>query len=263
MCSSWASGSAGRTVAARAALARDPYTAVDADAGAVRAAAARGEPVEYGDAARRVRSSSGCASAPRASSWWRSAIRSRRARWSSLVRALAPRVPVLVRTHFVLDADALAQAGATRVVVEELESTLELVGATLRHFGVPEESIARFAAELREEGYVFMRTPETILDPWLGDLLEGIAAEWVEVPASSRARRRSPSSACARRTGASIVAVQRAGSANVSPTPGFAVRPARPAAHGGRTRRDRPSAPSAAQLGRVSASRRARSSRAG
>jgi CPA2 family monovalent cation:H+ antiporter-2 len=143
----------------------------------------------------------------------------------SLVRALAPRVPVLVRTHFVLDADALAQAGATRVVVEELESTLELVGATLRHFGVPEDSIARFAAELREEGYVFMRTPETILDPWLGDLLEGIASEWVEVPAVFAREATLAELGVREKTGASIVAVQRAGSANVSPTPGFAVRP--------------------------------------
>ena len=31
-----------------------------------------------------------------------------------------------------------------------------------------------FAAELREEGYVFLRTPETILDPWLAELLSGV-----------------------------------------------------------------------------------------
>jgi len=142
----------------------------------------------------------------------------------SLVRSLAPGVPILVRTHFVLDVDALAQAGATRVVVEELESTLELVGAMLRHFGVPEESIARFASELREEGYVFMRTPETILDPWLGDLLEGIASEWVEVPGVFTREATLAELAVREKTGASVVAVQRGGAANVSPSASFAVR---------------------------------------
>jgi K+:H+ antiporter len=133
-------------------------------------------------------------------------------------------VPILARTHFVLDVDALSQAGATRVVVEELESTLELVGAMLRHFGVPEESVSRFAAELREEGYAFLRTPEAILDPWLAELLEGIAAEWVEVPASFTREATLADLAVRAKTGASVVAVQRGGSANVTPTPGFAVR---------------------------------------
>jgi CPA2 family monovalent cation:H+ antiporter-2 len=142
----------------------------------------------------------------------------------ALVRALAPRVPILARIHFVLDVDALSRAGATRVVVEELESTLELVGAVLRQFGVPEESVARFAAELREEGYEFLRASDAILDPWLADLLEGVAAEWVEVPASFPNEATLAELAVREKTGAGVVAVQRAGSANVSPSADFAVR---------------------------------------
>jgi CPA2 family monovalent cation:H+ antiporter-2 len=110
------------------------------------------------------------------------------------------------------------------VVVEELESTLELVGAMLRQFGVPEETVARFAAELREEGYEFLRSPETILDPWLAELLEGIAAEWVEVPASFPREATLADLAVREKTGASVVAVQRGGAANVTPAAGFAVR---------------------------------------
>ena len=54
-----------------------------------------------------------------------------------------------VINRYVLDVDPLENAGATKVVAEEFESTLVLVGETLQRFGVPEESVARFAAELR------------------------------------------------------------------------------------------------------------------
>jgi len=94
----------------------------------------------------------------------------------------------------------------------------------VRQFGVPEESVARFAAELREEGYEFLRAPDTIIDPWLADLLEGIASEWVEVPDSFAREATLAELAVRERTGASVVAVQRGGSANVSPSADFAVR---------------------------------------
>jgi CPA2 family monovalent cation:H+ antiporter-2 len=110
------------------------------------------------------------------------------------------------------------------VVVEELESTLELVAEMLRHFGVPEESIARFAAELRDEGYVFLRMPEMILDPWLTDLLEGVVSEWIEVPESFAGEATLTELAVRERTGASVVAVERDGLTEVSPPASQGVR---------------------------------------
>ncbi|TMA29987.1 MAG: hypothetical protein E6J87_19135, partial [Deltaproteobacteria bacterium] len=216
-------GLAGKTIARVLRSRGIRYTAIDANAVRVREAVARGEPVVYGDAARRtVLERLGVRDAQLVVVAISDPIATRET--VALVRALAPRVPILARIHFVLDVDALARAGATRVVVEELESTLELVGAMLRQFGVPEESVARFAAELREEGYEFLRAPDTIIDPWLADLLEGIASEWVEVPASFAREATLAELAVRERTGASVVAVQRGGSANVSPSAGFAVR---------------------------------------
>jgi CPA2 family monovalent cation:H+ antiporter-2 len=216
-------GLAGQTVA-RVLRARGiAYSAVDANAVTVRSAIRRGEPVVYGDAARRAilarLDARGARLVVVAIS---DPIATREV--VALVRSLAPRVPILVRTHFVLDVDALAEAGATRVVVEELESTLEVVGAMLRHFGVPEESIVRFSAELREEGYVFLRTPEMILDPWLGDLLEGVAAEWVEVPETFAGEATLAGLAVRAHTGASVVAVERSGATSVSPPASFGIR---------------------------------------
>ena len=200
-----------------------PYAAVDSNAVAVRAARARGEPVIYGDATRpsileRVSVTNArlvvvAVSDPIAT---REVV--------ALARSLAPDAPILARTRFVLDVDGLAKAGATRVVAEELESTLELVGEALQHFGVPQEAVARFAAELRDEGYVFLRTPETILDPWLAELLEGVASHWVEVP-DGFARAASLAQLDVRqRTGASVVAIARGGVTTPSPDPAFGVR---------------------------------------
>jgi CPA2 family monovalent cation:H+ antiporter-2 len=216
-------GMAGQNVA-RVLRARGiAYTGVDANAGAVRAAIARGEPVVYGDAARRaVIGRLGVRGARMVVVAISDPIATRET--VALVREVAPRVPIIARVHHALDADAVASAGATRVVVEKLESALELVGAMLRQFAVPEESVTRFAAELREEGYAFLRTPETILDPWLAELLEGIAAEWVEVPESFAREATLSELAVREKTGASVVAVQRGGSANVTPSAAFAVR---------------------------------------
>lgn len=223
-------GLAGRTLA-RVLQARGiPYRAVEANAVAVRELRGRGEPVVFGDASRpsllegagvrRARAVVVALSDPLAT---REVV--------ALARTLAPDVPILVRTHFVRDVDALLRAGATRVVVEELESTLEMVGALLEQFGVPGEAIARFSAELRDEGYEFLRSPDTILDPWLADLLEGVASEWVEIPDGFPAERGDAAGETTlgglgvrRRTGASVVAVERAGASTASPGAGFELR---------------------------------------
>ena len=139
------------------------------------------------------------------------------------VREISPNVPILARTRFVLEVDGLERAGATLVVVEELEATLELIGAALKAFGIPSDAVSRFASELRDEGYVFLRTPEVILDPWLSELLEGVASEWVEVPDSLEGEPSLLELGVRARTGATIVAIERRGTVTASPNADFRV----------------------------------------
>ncbi len=101
---------------------------------------------------------------------------------------------------------------------------LELVGETLQRFGVPEESIARLAMELREEGYVFLRTPDAILDPWLAQLLEEVASHWVEVPDAFPGEASLAELDVRQQTGANVVAIERAGATTPSPDPSLSVR---------------------------------------
>ena len=200
------------------------YAAVDTNAATVQEALARGAPVFYGDATRRaILDRLGVARARLVVVAISDPIATREV--VALARRLAPRAPILVRTRYVLEVDRLEQAGATKVVAGEFEATLALVAETLQRFGVPEESIARFAAELREEGYVFLRTPETILDPWLAELLEGVTSHWVEVSNSFAPEASLVDLDVRRRTGASVVAIERAGVTSPSPDPALAVRP--------------------------------------
>jgi len=199
------------------------YVALDSNAAAVAAARRRGEPVLYGDATRHsilerigIRHARLVAVAISDPLGTREVV--------ALARSLAPAIPIFVRTHYVLEVDALEQVGATKVVAEEFESTLALAAATLRHFNVPEESIARFTMELRDEGYEFMRTPEAILDPWLADLLDAVATNWVDVPAGFAGRRSLAGIGVRTHTGANIVAVERAGVTTPSPDPSFEIQ---------------------------------------
>ena len=216
-------GLAGQNLA-RVLKARDiDYVALDSNAGSVAASRSRGEPVLYGDATRHsLLQRIGIADARLIAVAISDPIATLEV--VALARSLAPDTPIYARTRYVLEVDELERAGATKVVAEEFESTITLAGVTLRHFGVPEESIARFATELRDEGYEFMRTPETILDPWLTDLLDAVATHWVDVPLSFEGSRSLSELGVRAHTGANIVAVERAGSTTPNPDPSFEVQ---------------------------------------
>jgi CPA2 family monovalent cation:H+ antiporter-2 len=199
------------------------YVALDSNAGSVADARSRGEPVLYGDATRHsILERIGIASARLIAVAISDPIGTRQV--VALARSLAPDIPIYARTRYVLEVDELERAGATKVVAEEFESTLALTGTTLRHFGVSEESIARFTAELRDEGYEFMRAPETILDPWLIDLLDELATHWVDVPPSFEEGRSLSELGVRAHTGANIVAIERAGSTTPGPDPSFEIQ---------------------------------------
>ena len=54
-----------------------------------------------------------------------------------VVRALSPDVPIIARTRYRLEAERLAQAGATLAVAEELEASLEVLSQLLARLHIP------------------------------------------------------------------------------------------------------------------------------
>lgn len=217
-------GMAGRNVA-RVLRALDvPWVAVEANVVAVEEAQKRGDPVVFGDGSRpgmlahlgvaRARLVVVAINDPVAT---RSAV--------ALVRTMNADVPVVARTRYLLEVDELHQAGANVVVAEELEGNIDLVARTLRLFGIPEGSIERFAAELRDEAYELLRAPAALqLDPWLAELLETVGTQWVEVPQGFEGPRSLAELELRARTGASVLAVDRGGTNTPNPGPDFGVQ---------------------------------------
>lgn len=170
-------GFAGMTIA-RVLRARGiAYQAIEANADTVRSARARGEDIVWGDATRRaLLERVGIRQARLVIVAVSEPLATREV--ASVVRELAPELPILARTRFVRDADRLAETGATSVVAEEFESTLALVAGALDGFEVPRAAIARFTGVLRDEGYGLLRMPPgAILDPWLAELLDPVPGD--------------------------------------------------------------------------------------
>ncbi len=81
-------------------------------------------------------------------------------RGAAAARDLNPEVRVLVRTRFVRAIDELLALGATHVVVEEFEASVELFARALESYGAPPTRIWRRLESLRAEHYGLFRDRE-------------------------------------------------------------------------------------------------------
>jgi CPA2 family monovalent cation:H+ antiporter-2 len=133
-----------------------PYMALDLDPDRVRQAAAAGQSVVFGDAAK-VQSlmAAGLARASAVVVSYHdtpSALKILR-----LVQAHAPRVPVVVRTIDDSDLEKLKAAGATEVVPEAIEGSLMLASHALALVGVPMRRVIRITRDARDKRYGLLR----------------------------------------------------------------------------------------------------------
>jgi CPA2 family monovalent cation:H+ antiporter-2 len=217
-------GLAGRTLGRVLKASDIPYRSVDQNPHTVAEAQRRGEPVLFGDATRAAILEN---LAVRRAKLVCVAINDPAAtrRCISVVRALAPDVRIVVRAHYVQELDQLFAAGATEVVAEEFESTIDLFSKVLRAFDIPSQAIAHFADAMRMEGYEFAREADALpIDPWLAEVLQEVATEWVDVPESAVGERSIFALGIRSRTGANVLAVQRGGVTTPNPPPEFAIR---------------------------------------
>jgi len=132
------------------------YIALDLDPERVREAAAAGETVVFGDAAKReTLMAAGIARASVVVITYADTGAALRA--MSMVRSCRPDVPVVVRTADERDLERLQQAGAAEVVPESVESSLMLASHALALVGVPLPRILKRIREIRAERYHLLR----------------------------------------------------------------------------------------------------------
>jgi CPA2 family monovalent cation:H+ antiporter-2 len=201
-----------------------PFVAVDTNPSAAQSAALSGEPVIYGDATRpqvlshlRVRDARLVAVAISDPLATRRVV--------SRIRAMAPDTPILARTRYVREVDRLSSAGASIVVAEEFEGSIELVARALECFDVPAGAIARFTEALREEGYGAIRAPAALpIDPWLMELLDHTDTEWIDVPMALADNPTLGELDIRAQTGGSILVIERGANSHPNPPQDFALQ---------------------------------------
>ncbi len=132
------------------------FVALDADPERIRAVAASGASVVYGDASRREVLVAAGLSRAQAIVVTYSDLHSSMAILRH-VRELRPELPVVVRTIDDTHIDELKAAGAAEVVSEVMEGSLMLASHVLMLLGVPLSKVLKRIREVRETRYAMMR----------------------------------------------------------------------------------------------------------
>jgi CPA2 family monovalent cation:H+ antiporter-2 len=132
------------------------YVALDLEPDRVNAAAVAGESVVYGDA---MRSDVLAAAGIQRAAAVAITIGNTRVALKILhtIHALAPALPVIVRTADDSDLEKFLAAGAAEVIPESIEGSLMLASHTLVLMGVPMRRVLRRAEEMRDARYTLLR----------------------------------------------------------------------------------------------------------
>lgn len=133
-----------------------PYLALDLDPDRVQQAAAAGDSVVFGDAARlQALMAAGLARASAVVVTYLDVPGALKVLANT--RAHAPQVPVIVRTQDDRDLEKLQAAGATEVVPEAIEGSLMLASHALALVGVPMRRVIRVVQDQRDARYNLLR----------------------------------------------------------------------------------------------------------
>ena len=217
-------GPGGQTLARLLRSLEVPYRFIEANAIAVEQARHKGEHITYGDATRpAVLERMGIRKARLLAVAIADPFATRRV--VARAKTLAPDIPILARTRFVHEVDSLSESGATEVVAEEFEGSVEFAARALDFFGTPQGAARELTESLREEGYAAVRaTPTETINP---DVLESLSpggAKWIDIPASYDAGKNLAELDVGSADGAQVLAVERAGVRTRHPGPRFTPR---------------------------------------
>jgi len=146
----------GKNVACAARTADISYVIIELNPDTVRREQVRGEPIFYGDASQEdvlrhahIEAAKVVVVAiPDAAAT---------GRITELARRINPTARLIIRTRFLQEVERLYELGATEVIPEEFETSIEIFTRVLNHFSVPEEQIEEVKAEIRAESYRIFR----------------------------------------------------------------------------------------------------------
>jgi CPA2 family monovalent cation:H+ antiporter-2 len=145
-------GRVGRTVARILARHGIPYVALDLDAHRVAAMRDGGWPIYYGDASHAgVLRAAGVERARAAVVTINRPALAEKA--VEAIRRHAPHLPIITRAHDLAQFGRLKHAGASAVVPETIEASLQMAGLVLRSAGMPADAVDDALDDLRKDNY--------------------------------------------------------------------------------------------------------------
>jgi CPA2 family monovalent cation:H+ antiporter-2 len=196
------------------------YRVLDMNPLLVRAATGRGEPIVFGDASRpAVLHRVGVANAAVIVVAISDRLATRHV--TSMLRSLNRRAAIIVRTRQVKEIEALLAAGASEVIPEELETSIEMFARVLQRLRVPENLIQAQVELIRDEHYAALRGFRSAGGEMadLRALLEMSTVQTILLRDTSFAVGRTIRELDVRhRTKASIIAIARSGRLITTPT---------------------------------------------
>lgn len=193
-----------------------PYMALDLDPDRVRQAAAAGDSVVFGDAARlQALIAAGLGRASAVVITYLDIPSALKVLGS--VRSHAPAVPVIVRTQDDFDLERLQKAGATEVVPETLESSLMLASHALALVGVPMRRVIRIVQDQRDARYNLLRGYFHGADDSTAQEVEQERLASVTLPLGAGALGRALSQLRLAREGVRVVSLRRASGRTIDP----------------------------------------------
>lgn len=147
----------GRNVAKSARIAGIPYTIIETNPETVKKESARGEKIIYGDASNEeVLKHANILEARVLVITIPDAPSTRRVIFTT--RKLNPEVHIIARTRFVKEVNDLFLLGASEVIPEEFETSVEIFTRLLKRFNIPVNEINNFVELIRADGYRMFRT---------------------------------------------------------------------------------------------------------
>jgi CPA2 family monovalent cation:H+ antiporter-2 len=134
------------------------YTILDLNAETVRAAKAKGEKINFGDATRREVLHHAAIEKANALVLAMSDAQAAR-RTVRQARALNEKIYIVVRTRYTAEITELLRFGADEVIPEEFETSIEIFSRVLLRYGVDRHTIESQIEQVRRQGYEMLRSP--------------------------------------------------------------------------------------------------------
>ncbi len=132
----------------------------------------------------------------------------------AVARRLREDIYIIVRTRYMSEREELSNLGASEVIPEEFETSIQIFSRVLRRLGVPRGNIAVQVELMRREGYSMLTgdlDPNRSLD-MMREILAETSVETIRVPENSPEAGRTLAEIDFRaRTGAAVISAVRAG----------------------------------------------------